>query len=296
MIKYVNIPDIRDYPCYNNVNARLIYLHAAMGMELITRNYTHSLRQIATELEIPIQSVRTALRQLQQDGLITTQQVTQQITHKITHKITQQVTQIHILSVNELEGDTNTLTNTLTNTGDNTPANTGDNTDININNNNNNNNNSSHTRARNVCEGNKKLLTEELNITEEVAQEMIETFLRRQSIKNKEWENEGDLLAHLISWCEKRLKAGEKKPRVRKSRAQSDADARDAEYIRTEQERAKTSEIDTLKTKLELLMQDYKQAEKAGNEKQMQTAKKFYAIAYNKYQALKASEQQEGRD
>ena len=288
MIKYITIPDIRDYPCYNNMHARLIYMHAAMSMELITRNYTHSLRQIAAELEIPIQSVRTAIKQLQQDGLISTQQVT----HKITHKITQQVTQIHILSISELEGGINTLTNTLTNTEPNTEPNT----DINNNNNNNNLNNSSHTRARELCERNKKLLTEELNIDESLAQELIETFLRRQAIKKKDWENEGDLLAHLISWCEKRLKAGEKKPRGRKSRAQSDAEARDAEYIRTERESAKTSEIDTLKTKLELLMQDYKQAEKAGNEKQMQTAKKFYAIAYNKYQALVASEQQAGSD
>ena len=34
---------------------------------------------------------------------------------------------------------------------------------------------------------------------------MVADFRTRQELKGKSWESEGDLLAHLISWSEKRL-------------------------------------------------------------------------------------------
>lgn len=127
MIKYVTIPDIRRYPSYANVNARLLYCHVAMAMDISTRTYAHSWRQLSQELDIPLQQLRTALAQLLRDGLVVTRQVTQQVTYGITQKVTHKVTEIYIVNINELDEATNEATNSPTNSPtnslDNSPSN-----------------------------------------------------------------------------------------------------------------------------------------------------------------------------
>ena len=81
MNKWVIIQDARELPCYKNVNARLAYLHAAMGCDIGTYVYTTSLRRMASDVGITLDALRHALKVLQRDGLIdilTTPQTTPQ--------------------------------------------------------------------------------------------------------------------------------------------------------------------------------------------------------------------------
>ena len=235
MDKYITIPDIRRYPCYKSVNCRLLYMHVSMGMDISTRNYAHSWRQLSIELGMPLQQLRTALKQLERDGLVATQQVTHKVTYGLTQQVTHKVTEIHVLSINELDEATNEATNSPTNS----PTNSQTNSDIN-NINNSNNENLPLTDARVAWVQEAKALADVLKIDAAVAASLVEEFRKRQQLKQKAWLNEGDLLAHLIAWAEKRMPRTGKLPSGRSS---SDHDARVQERQRTrEEEAAKTAE------------------------------------------------------
>lgn len=81
-------------------------------------------------------------------------------------------------------------------------------------------------------------LSDVLKIDPSVAASLVEEFRKRQQLKQKAWLNEGDLLAHLIAWAEKRM------PRPTKAaggRSVTDHDARVQERQRTAEELAKQS-------------------------------------------------------
>lgn len=252
MRKYITIPDVRPFASYANANARLLYMHVAMGMDLTTRNFSHSLRQLSAELGIPFQQLRTALTQLERDGLVKTQQVTCKVTYGLTRKVTHNVTQIHIMSVSELDEATNEATNSPTNTPTNTPPNTPTNTD----NNNNNTPNSSkltHTNAREVVSKGVKIIQDELGVTEDQAKDIATAFLKRQQLKGKTWENDGDCLAHLISWSEKHRPLQHEGAKPRRNSRADDNLAREAEYERTRLESQREREENQLTRRLEYL-------------------------------------------
>lgn len=239
MRKYVTIPDIRSFPSYKNANCRLLYLHCAMGMDLTSRDYAHSWRQLSAELGIPLQQLRTALSKLEKDGLIATQQATQKVTYGLTQQVTHKVTKIHILSINELDEATNEATNSPTNSQTNSQINSPTNSD----NNNKNNPNSlppSLTDARVAWDEKTKALAGVLHIEVAAAASLVEQFRQRQQLKQKSWANEGDLLAHLISWSEKRISSGT----LRAGRSRStDSEARKEEISRSKNEQeAKTQQ------------------------------------------------------
>lgn len=232
MIKYVTIPDIRRYPSYANVNARLLYFHVAMAMDISSRTYAHSWRQLSQELDIPLQQLRTALAQLLRDGLVVTRQVTQQVTYGITQKVTHKVTEIYIVNINELDEATNEATNSPTNSQTNSQINSSTNSqknNINISNS----SNPSLTDARVSWDEKTKALAGVLHIEVAAAASLVEQFRQRQQLKQKTWANEGDLLAHLISWSEKRISSGT----LRAGRSRStDSEARQSELARSKQE------------------------------------------------------------
>lgn len=238
MRKYVTIPDIRTYPSYKNANCRLLYLHCSMGMDLSTRDYAHSWRQLSAELDIPLQQLRTALSKLEKDGLIATQQVTQRVTYGLTQQVTHKVTKIHILSVSELDEATNEATNSPTNSQTNSQINS----QINSDNNNKNNLNSlnpSLTDARVAWDEKTKALAGVLHIEVAAAASLVEQFRQRQQLKQKTWASEGDLLAHLISWSEKRISSGT----LRTVRSRStDSEARKEEISRSKKELVEMTE------------------------------------------------------
>lgn len=233
MRKYVTVPDIRQYPSYRSTNARLLYMHVAMGMEISTRTYAHSLRQLSAELGLPFQQIRTALKQLENDGLVATQSLTQVVTYGLTRKVTHNVTQIYVMSASELEEASNAASNTASNTATNTAANTPTNTDIN-NKNISSSGKLSHSDARARLPKIREWFIGSLGLEASEADELSKAFLDRQELKGKTWDNEGDLLAHAISWAEKRMKP-KKVPKM------SDNQAREAEYQRTAEVAAQQS-------------------------------------------------------
>lgn len=249
MIKYTTIPDIRRYSSYSSVNARILYLHLACSMDVSTRQYCHSWRQLAADLDMPLQQLRTALKQLERDGLVVTQTVTQRVTYGLTHKVTHGVTQIYILSVSELDEATNEATNSLTNSPTNSPTNSRSNSDKN-NINNSNSLKAPLTDARVAWEEKARDLAKVLGLSAEDAAALTKQFRERQHLKGKTWESEGDVLAHMISWAEKRLPRSSPSG---KSARQSDHEARTAEYERTRQEARREREENQDKRRLEYL-------------------------------------------
>lgn len=238
MRKYVTIPDIRAYQSYANVTARLLYFHVSLSMDIASRTYAHSWRQLSAELDIPLQKIRTALAQLERDGLIATQKVTQQVTYGVTQKVTHKVTQIYILSVNDLDESANEPVNSPTNSQTNSQINSPTNSDKN-NINTSISSSPSLTDARVDWPDKTKALAGVLHIEVAAAASLVEQFRQRQQLKQKTWANDGDLLAHLISWAEKRISSGT----LRAGRSRStDSEARKEEISRSKKEMAEMTE------------------------------------------------------
>lgn len=234
MDKYITILDIRNKQCYKNTAARLVYLHVACSVDVSTYNYVCSIRRLAGDLGLTVQSIRTALRQLVDEGLVTTELVTHQLTRGLTQQLTQPLTQIHVVKTNEIDAATNAATNTPTNTPPNTPPNTQKN-----NLNNKNNKNSPLTDARVAWAEKQKILENSLNLDEAAAAEMVATFRQRQQLKKKTWTDEGDLTAHLVAFAEKRLASIQ---RQQPKQDRSDHGARIAERQRAQEAAQDTDE------------------------------------------------------
>lgn len=116
MDKYIVISDISKYPCYKNVNARLLYLHVACHLDTRTYTYYHSIRTLANDIGMTVAAVRHALGLLVKDGLITLEVTVPTTTHYATHKIAQPTTHIHIVTIKDLQQPNNTPCDTRNDT------------------------------------------------------------------------------------------------------------------------------------------------------------------------------------
>lgn len=280
MRKYATVPDWREYNSYKSVNCRLLYLHIALSMDCQTRDYVRSLRQLSDELSMPFQQLRTALKSLERDGLVVTQQATHLSTHRLTQRLTQQLTQIHLMSVSELDAASNAASNTASNTATNTATNTPPNTQKN-NINNKNTESLPHTHAREHVGELKKLLEEEFSMGEGEAREFVATFLRRQDLKGKTWQDVGDLKAHLVSWVEKHRRS---QPKAKKT----DTQARSEEYQRVEQEKKARSEEEKIQEELQTIrvwiVEGEKKLAKAKSEEDITRYTNYLAMQRSAYQ------------
>ena len=234
MEKYIYIRDISARPCYQNINARLLYLHIACNVELSTYSYCHSWRSLASELGMSYQNLRTALKQLEKDGLIATQQVTQQATYGATRKVTHKVTHIRLLKITELDEPANEPANSQANSQTNSQTNS-----IKINNNNNKEERLSPTHARECAEELAAMAAEVLKLTRQEVDFLLGEFLKRKEIEKKTWTDSGDLKAHFLSWCEKNLRT---LPKKRKNSQSDDHAARMEEYAATEERKQEQTE------------------------------------------------------
>lgn len=123
MDKYIVISDISRCPCYKNINARLLYLHIACRLDTSSYTYAQSLRNLAWECGMTIDAVRHALKQLERDGLVTTQVAPHLPTQYAPQNAPQPTTQIHLVTIKDLgapNGAPNTTPNTTLNTTPNT--------------------------------------------------------------------------------------------------------------------------------------------------------------------------------
>lgn len=134
------ISDISKYNSYNNITARLMYLHIACHVDTSTYTYVRSIRQLARDLDVSVAAARHAIEQLESDGLITTHVATHSPTHYATHATTQQTTHLHLVTIKDLEEPSNSPSNTPNNTPNDTPNDTHSNTHLKENNLNNINN------------------------------------------------------------------------------------------------------------------------------------------------------------
>ena len=256
-------------------------MHVAMGMDIASRTYAHSWRQLAAELGMPLQQVRTALKQLEKDGLIVTQQATQRVTYGLTQKVTHKVTQIYIMSASDLDEATNEATNSPTNSQTNSQTNSDNNNkNIPIN------GKLSHSDARARLPKIRDWLLGSLGLEAPEADELSKAFLDRQELKGKTWDNEGDLLAHAISWAEKRMKP-KKVPKM------SDSQARLAEYQRTADVAAQQSPQEKELELVKYAWDCYCDKRKRLGEEFAASAKEYYIARRreyeNKYGKIKAS-------
>lgn len=289
MIKYVTIPDIRRYPSYRSINARILYMHLAMSMDIQSRTYAHSWRQLAADLDMPLQQLRTALKQLEKDGLLVTQQVTQQVTYGVTQRVTHKVTQIYVMSVSDLDEATNEATNSPTNSPTNSQSNSQSNSDKN-NINTLNSSSPTHSPARVDWAKKAEELGRVLKLEAAQAEDLTRQFRERQEIKGKSWENEGDLLAHLISWSEKRLPLQHV---TKKAGKKSDSQARQEEYQRDNEQRQSVSDKEKDWEEVTKVYRWWKEAEKKKDESLAELHRKTYEelrqIWEKKHQPNKAS-------
>lgn len=258
MDKYITILDIRSKQCYKNTAARLVYLHVACSVDVSTYNYVCSIRRLAGDLGLTVQSIRTALRQLVDEGLVTTELVTHQLTRGLTQQLTQPLTQIHVVKTNEIDAATNAATNTPTNTPPNTPPNTQKNNLNNIKN-----KISPLTDARVAWAEKQKILENSLNLDEAAAAEMVATFRQRQQLKRKSWTDDGDLTAHLISFAEKHLASIQ---RTRTKQDRSDHGARLAERQRAQEAAESTDEKVKAWEEVQTVWRWWKEAERKAAE------------------------------
>lgn len=123
MDKYIVISDISKYPCYKNVNARLLYLHVACHLDTRTYTYYHSIRTLATDIGMTVAAVRHALGLLVKDGLITIDVTLPSTTHYATHKRAQPTTHIHLVTIKDIQQPHDTSHDTPHDTQSNTQIN-----------------------------------------------------------------------------------------------------------------------------------------------------------------------------
>lgn len=241
MSKWVIIQDARELPCYRNLNARLVYLHAAMGCDISSYVYTCSLRRLAMEVGISYEAVRHALKALAADGLVevgsTTQPTTQTATQPATQLTTQRTTHLTTIKINKIDTANRTANHATNHATSNATSNA-----------------TSHDGINNIipkglsksftlsdareCAGRLKKTAEvRFRLDEGVAAGAVNEFLGLKELTKHSWNDEGDFAAHFIAWCEKRLWRLQKAPKS----AKSDHDARLAERQRVEEEASQMS-------------------------------------------------------
>lgn len=246
MRKFIVIQDIRSCKCYASINARLVYLHIACQVDIKTYTCAKSLRQLSRELGMTLGEVRHALHMLVDEGLIATHTATHTAAHNATHLTTQLTTHLTILRTNENGAPNGAPNDTPNNTPNDTPNNTPNNTQ-NKEYNNTISEKLSHTRARECVTELEEVLEKELGIGFAEAREMVEAFLRRQDLKRKEWNDQGDLLAHCVSWAEKHM-------RTKRTAKRTDTQARQEEYQRAAEEVANKSDEDKDREELRTIL------------------------------------------
>lgn len=201
MDKYIIISDISRCPCYSNINARLLYLHIACRIDTGTYDYAQSLRRLALETGLTLDAVRHALKQLVRDGLVTTQVAPHIATQYAPQATPQATTHLHLVTIKDLQ-PISTTTNSTANTTAYTTANT---TECATQLKELNKKPITHTRACELAVTMVGLISREFGIDEEASQHAYKAFLTRQQLKSKTWESDGDLVAHVLSWVEKRV-------------------------------------------------------------------------------------------
>lgn len=224
--------DMRQYASYTNKNARLVYLHMACTQDIATSTAAVSYRRMAAELGMTLGEVRHAVKMLQNDGLIATRVATQATTQAATHKTAQPTTHVTILINNENGAPNGAPNDTPNDTPNDIPNYTQNYTQKNnkikiIK------NITTHTYTREEWAKMTAIMAATLKIGNQEAELLTMQFIDRQNLKQKTWENQGDLIAHLVAWSEKRMIMAIK---TKNNIKRTDQETRKEERQRTQEE------------------------------------------------------------
>lgn len=207
-MKYINIIDLRDFDCYQNVNCRLLYLELCSRMDVKTRNVTFSQRGIERDLPMTYAAIRHALQLLMRDGLVA-QLSAQEIAQEGARGMTQRTTHLHVMSFSELsevnsatsDAESNAINDAISDATSNAPLNKGKKKNLN------NNILITLTRAREILESfDVKKISMYLDVSEHHGRSFVGAFLGKMEIKNRTWLSKDDLVSHFLDWSLKNKK------------------------------------------------------------------------------------------
>lgn len=207
-MKYINIIDLRDFDCYQNVNCRLLYLELCSRMDVKTRNVTFSQRGIERDLPMTYAAIRHALALLIRDGIVA-QVDAQQSAQEGARKATQRTTHLHIMSFIELNdasnapnsAESNAISDASNNASSDASKNKGKKKNLN------NNFIITLTRAREILNSfDVKKISMYLDVSEWHGRSFVGAFLGKMEIKNRTWIDENDLISHFLDWSMKNKK------------------------------------------------------------------------------------------
>lgn len=203
-MKYINILDLREFECYQNVNCRLLYLELCSRMDVKTRNVTFSQRGIERDLPMTYAAIRHALQLLMRDGLVA-QLSAQEIAQEGARGMTQRTTHLHVMSFSELsevnsapsDAESNAISDARNNASKNKEKKKNLNNNILI----------TLTRAREILNAfDEKKISMYLDVSEYHGRSFVGAFLIKMGIKNRTWLSENDLVSHFLDWSLKNKK------------------------------------------------------------------------------------------
>ena len=219
MEKYITIRDIAATAAYRSKNAVLVYVHLCCMMDVVTRLYIRSVRMLAADMGMTVATVRCALELLEECNLIV-----RDTAQPTTHSTTQPTTHIYVVRANELDTPNDTAHDTASNTANNTRINYNKLLKE-----------KPHTHDARACVDEKLgEVIASLGVSEAEVRGLLEEFVKRQTLKGKNWQTSGDVVAHFIAWCEKRIPRKAAPPKGKAG----DHEARMEEYRRTKEEEA----------------------------------------------------------
>lgn len=227
-MRYTTLIDISEMPCYRNVNARILYLHLALKADR-GGDVVASLRFLAMELDMTLSALRNALRQLLLDGVVktevTTQQTTQVVAHRTAYRTTQATTHLHVVTLNELRGASDTANGTASDTTNGTASDTANGTqNKNIEYNNKAEEKSlTHTHSREeenfYLEENIEVISKACALDQERTLELVTQFCATCDATNTTHSSLDDCMKHCISWIAKQPK---KRPSTKREKPKTD--------------------------------------------------------------------------
>lgn len=190
-MRYVLIHDLRGTRTWNHAPSTRLYIHMCMTCDWATGEWHGTRRKTCFEIGISDQEWKTALANMQRDGLI--KLATQELTQESTQRATQRATQVTVMIYNNLGGGTPPKEQP------NSPPNTSPSEPPSINKNNKT-KKYSLTHARAKLPQFRDVVADYCSLSIEEASAAVRAFCKQKSKQGKTWIDEEDFRLHLCDW------------------------------------------------------------------------------------------------
>ena len=192
MRRYVKIEDIRETRSWRHHPSARLYMYLCMSCDYTSGEWHGTRRRTALEVGLTDQEYRTALANLQRDGLI---EITNPTSNPTSNpKSTQRATQVRVVIIKELGGGTSPKEQP------NMQPN-GQPKEQPSNNNNNKNKKYTLTRAREILPTVRDAVMAYCSLDTQQATAAVRAFCVQQGKAGKTWIDEEDFRLHCCSWC-----------------------------------------------------------------------------------------------